>query len=1189
MSLPRRYSPQRRTTARARPTKTFVFTLATALACGLLLYATARPAGAANVAAPTPQTGLVNVTASGAASAQGARWGSITPDGRYVVFTTSSPDLAPNDNNGGPFSGGDVFVRDRRAGRTILVSINRSGTGTGNATSGSPVITPDGRYVAFISSASDLVPPGGPNTLNVYRRDLLTNQTVLVSQTPAGLRGNSSSGSVPEFAPNLSISADGRYISFVSNASDLVPGDTNARSDAFVRDVQQGVTNLVSVNQSGTGPGNSETYYAVMTPNGRFVAFLSSAADLTPKVTPPGSQVYLRDLQAGTTKLVSGNRIDGSANNTSSDSLRQGDLDVSDDGRFVAFVSEAPDLVAGDSNGRGDQGQDVFVRDTVAETTHLVSVNRDGSASGHGPSGGLSMTPDGRFVAFISSADDIVPNDTNGVQDVFVRDVQAGTTALITANTSGAPAGIPNRTCQFIGTGPFINFNAPDRPSVSADGRYVAFRSAAAALSATPDTNCPATFSTSLGGYDIYVRDMQAGSNRLVSTNRTGDNAGARSSSLASITPDGRHVLFASYANDLVGNDLVGDETQGPLSDLFVNVSLPAAGQVQFAQHVFSVSESAGQAVVTVTRTTGTGGAATVAYTTLSGGTAASGSEFTPTSGTLDFAAGEESKQFVVPLLNDAVDEADETVYVRLTDEAGGSVGEPAYAAILIADDDPSPRLSVSDARLGEGDYDLGEMTFLVTLSEPSVRTITANFTTQNGTATGGTWPGGNYPPGVDYENFQGTYTFPPGATRGLLKVRVFPDTTLEPDETFSVVFSNPVNVEIANGVGVGTIVDDDGAVFTKVQLSTNAHTVSETAGRLEVQLTRTGDLSKPSSVGYWSLPFTANTSPRTDYTEPSGVVYFAAGESSKTLTVFVTDDALLENDEQFYLVLFEPEGCTIGAPGATLITIQSDDAADGPSPARQQGSTAFFVRQHYRDFLGRDPDDPGLAFWTNEIEKCGADQQCREVKRVNVSAAFFLSIEFQQTGYLAYKSFKAAYGNLQNRPVPIQLFWFLHDAQMIGRGVVVNQGDWQGQLEQNKREYFDHFARSEIFNLAYPASLPPAEFVAALDANAGGVLTANERAALVAALTAGTKTRAEVLRAVAENAELSRRELNRAFVLMEYFGYLRRNPDDSPDFNFNGYNFWLGKLEEHNGNYIEAEMVKAFISSDEYLKRFGQ
>ena len=153
----------------------------------------------------------------------------------------------------------------------------------------------------------------------------------------------------------------------------------------------------------------------------------------------------------------------------------------------------------------------------------------------------------------------------------------------------------------------------------------------------------------------------------------------------------------------------------------------------------------------------------------------------------------------------------------------------------------------------------------------------------------------------------------------------------------------------------------------------------------------------------------------------------------------------------------------------------------------------------------------------------------------------------------------------------------------------MVNQGDWRGLLEQNKRDYFDEFVRGEFFNLVYPESVTPEQLVASLDANAGGVLTAEERAALAAALAAGTKTCAAVLRAVAENAELGRRETSRAFILMQYFGYLRRNPDDAPDANFDGYNFWLGKLNEFGGNYINAEMVKAFINSDEYRKRFGQ
>jgi hypothetical protein len=251
------------------------------------------------------------------------------------------------------------------------------------------------------------------------------------------------------------------------------------------------------------------------------------------------------------------------------------------------------------------------------------------------------------------------------------------------------------------------------------------------------------------------------------------------------------------------------------------------------------------------------------------------------------------------------------------------------------------------------------------------------------------------------------------------------------------------------------------------------------------------------------------------------------------------------------------------------------------------------FVTQHYRDFLGREPDPAGLQFWTGEIESCGADQQCREIKRINVSAAFFLSIEFQETGYLVYRTYKAAFGNMAGAPVPLRLGEFLPDKQEISRGVVIGQPGAFELLEQNKAAYFNAFVRRARFREAYPTTLTPEQFVDALNANAGGALTAEERQAAIAefggaAATADAGARARALRRVAESAEFASREKNRAFVLMQYFGYLRRNPNDTPDTDFGGYFFWLNKLEEFGGNFIQAEMVKAFIVSIEYTRRFG-
>jgi hypothetical protein len=168
-----------------------------------------------------------------------------------------------------------------------------------------------------------------------------------------------------------------------------------------------------------------------------------------------------------------------------------------------------------------------------------------------------------------------------------------------------------------------------------------------------------------------------------------------------------------------------------------------------------------------------------------------------------------------------------------------------------------------------------------------------------------------------------------------------------------------------------------------------------------------------------------------------------------------------------------------------------------------------------------------------------------------------------------------------------LRLSDFLRDTQEIGRNVVVGQGDWRAQLEANKRAFVNSFVERAALVSRYQTGQTPAQFVAALDANAGNVLTPAEEADLAARLADGRETRAGALRRVAEDDDFRRAEFNRAFVLMQYFGYLRRDPDASPDADFAGYNFWLGKLEQFNGNYLAAEMVRAFLSSDEYRRRF--
>ena len=275
------------------------------------------------------------------------------------------------------------------------------------------------------------------------------------------------------------------------------------------------------------------------------------------------------------------------------------------------------------------------------------------------------------------------------------------------------------------------------------------------------------------------------------------------------------------------------------------------------------------------------------------------------------------------------------------------------------------------------------------------------------------------------------------------------------------------------------------------------------------------------------------------------------------------------------------------------------------PTPSNPIDQSSFFVKQHYLDFLSRQPDQSGWDFWTSQITNCGSNAQCIEVQRINVSASFFLSIEFQQTGYLVERMYKAAYGNATGNStfngahqlaVPMVRFSeFLTDTQRIGQGVIVLQPGWDTLLENNKQAYTNEFVQTSRFIGAFPTSMTPAEFVDKLNSNAGNVLSSTERTTAInlfggAGNTTNTTARAQAVRQIAEDTDLYNAEFNRAFVLAEYFGYLRRNPNDAPEstLDYTGYEFWLTKLNQFNGNYINAEMVRAFLSSTEYRQRFG-
>jgi hypothetical protein len=238
--------------------------------------------------------------------------------------------------------------------------------------------------------------------------------------------------------------------------------------------------------------------------------------------------------------------------------------------------------------------------------------------------------------------------------------------------------------------------------------------------------------------------------------------------------------------------------------------------------------------------------------------------------------------------------------------------------------------------------------------------------------------------------------------------------------------------------------------------------------------------------------------------------------------------------------------------------------------------SAGFFVRQHYLDFLGREPDESGFNFWSDQILSCGSDIACVERRTINVSAAYFLSIEFQQTGGLVDGLYRASYGRAP------RFAEFMPDTATVAQGVVVGNSDWAQRLAANKQAFVDAWVQRSAFQAAY-GGLTNEDYVDTLIGHTGVSFSQSERNALVSGLNTGSSTRAAVLRQIAENDGFVSAKRNEAFVMMEYFGYLRRDPDDS------GYQFWLNKLNQFGGNFEQAEMVKAFIVSGEYRDRFAR
>ncbi|MCL4261997.1 MAG: PD40 domain-containing protein [Anaerolineae bacterium] len=405
---------------------------------------------------PTVATIRVSVASDGTEGNDFSSYPSISDDGRYIAFGSGASNLVNDDTNGDY----DVFVHDKETGQTSRISVASDGT-EGNNGSLWSTISADGRYVAFLSAASNLVADDTNNTADIFVHDRQTGQTNRVSVASDGMEGNA-------LSRHPSISADGRYIAFASRASNLVGNDMNSTLDVFVHDQQTGQTNRVSVASDGT-EGNDRSYRPSISANGRYIAFFSNASNLVSGDTNGVGDIFVHDRETGQTDRVS----------IASDGMEGNEQSllptISADGRYIAYDSYASNLVSGDMN----SAWDVFVHDRLTGQTNRVSIASDGS-EGNDASITPSISADGRYIAYDSYASNLVADDTNGKADVFVYDRQTGQTSRVSIASDGTQG---NDDSAY--------------PSISANGRYIGFISYASNL----------VYNDANGYEDVFVHD----------------------------------------------------------------------------------------------------------------------------------------------------------------------------------------------------------------------------------------------------------------------------------------------------------------------------------------------------------------------------------------------------------------------------------------------------------------------------------------------------------------------------------------------------------------------------------------------------------------------------------------------------------------------------------------------------------
>lgn len=808
----------------------------------------------------------------------------LSDDGRYVAFYSKAEDISPEGGVGNPTQR-SIHVRDRQTNTTDLIQSNQeSPEATADVT-----MSADGRFVAFLATTrlSNMRGAGG-----IFLNDRLNNTITLISN-------NNSGGANEGASEKPALSPDGRYVAFISreafdepmdNSGDFLGNSVrNQSANLYVHDTQTGLSRLVNATPSGNGGDNGSVaarYF--FNRDSTKILFNSASSDLVANDTNGVVDVFLRDLATNTTTLISVN-----AAGTGSANVGGSLLGISADGSRVLFLSTSNNLVSGmPADGAGD----IFLRDLTTNTTTLVSRNTAGTDS-EGLNG--TITPDGRYVLFESS-ESLVPGAPLG-GSVYRKDLQTGELLLVNVQPDGTPSTKPARIATSGVTA------APLGQTISADGRFVVFVSAS-------DDLVPNFVDGNVGPFSaVFVRDMLGGVTTLMSDSISSPTtSGNDQAFFAAISTDGKVVAFQSTASDLTANDTNG------LLDVFANtVPTPGQpGQFQFDAETVDVNESDGTVTLTVTRTGGTYGIVRVNFATANSG-ATAGSDYTETTGTLTFLNGETSKTITVPIQEETTFEANETFTVTLSNPtATATLGTAVSTTVSITNDDepPTVTLEMSSATLSEAGA-TSTVTARLSAAAGVDVTVGLNF---GGTASES-----------DFMRSSSQIVIPAGSTTGSITLTALNDTLGEANESIVVEIAS-----VTNGTESGTqetssmIVSDD----TEISVAVSPGSVAEDGTpNLIYTFTRSGVTTGATTVRFSVAGTAALTSDysqtgATSFSATTGTLAFAAEQTTKTLTINPTTDATIEANETVILAVTPAATYSVGTSNSATGIITNDD-----------------------------------------------------------------------------------------------------------------------------------------------------------------------------------------------------------------------------------------------------------------------